>query len=174
MNVLFESPRLLFKELNSKDALWFKELNDDPEVLQYTGDQPFATIQMAASFLSAYDEYEKHGFGRWSVWLKESNEPIGWCGLKYNEEEQIDLGFRFFKKYWNKGYATEAAIAAVQYGFEDLHIIHVVGRTSELNKGGQRVLEKSGFKFWKNDRAHGIENARYYRKSNPFLSEHQD
>ena len=169
MNYLFNSPRLFFKELNVADASWFKELNDDPEVLKHTGDSAFNSIKAAALFLETYSHYKEHGFGRWSVYLKESKEPIGWCGLKYNEEQQIDIGFRFFKKFWNLGYATESCIACLGYGFQDLHILEIVGRTFKNNLAAQRVLEKSGLKFWKKASAQGIENAFYYKKSNPFI-----
>lgn len=171
MKILFESPRLLFRELNSNDASWFKELNDDPEVVKHTGDVSFTSIEEARQFLVNYNHYKEYGFGRWAVLLKNSGVPIGWCGLKWNEQEQIDLGFRIFQEQWNKGYATEAAIASLNFGFEELHIIQVIGRTSKYNFAGQKVLEKAGFDFWKQAPAHGIDHAFYYIKQNPFLNE---
>jgi RimJ/RimL family protein N-acetyltransferase len=167
--ILFESPRLLFREWALSDASWLKELNDDPDVLKHTGDRPFLTIEEVEDFIDNYDQYKTHGFGRWAVYLKENNVPIGWCGLRYNEEETIDLGFRLFKMTWGKGYATEAAIATLNYGFSELHILEVVGRTAKANIASIRVLEKAGMKFWKEGKAHGLEDVQYYKIRNPFV-----
>jgi RimJ/RimL family protein N-acetyltransferase len=50
-------------------------------------------------------------------------EFTGWCGLKYlSETNEVDLGYRFMKKFWGKGYATEAALACIEYGFSRLHL----------------------------------------------------
>lgn len=166
---LFESPRLKFREWEISDASWLKELNDDPNVLKYTGDRPFLTILEVENFIDNYDQYQNYGYGRWAVFLKENNVPIGWCGLRYNEEETIDIGFRFFEMSWNKGYATEAAIATLNYAFDELQILEVVGRTSKVNVASKRVLEKAGMKFWKEGQARGLEDVQYYKMINPYL-----
>lgn len=166
---LFESPRLNFKEWELSDAIWLKDLNDDPRVIEHTGDRPFLTIEEVEDFIDNYDQYQSYGYGRWATFLKKENVPIGWCGLRYNEEKTIDLGFRFFKKAWNKGYATEAAIACVNYAFNELHVMEVVGRTTKENKASIRVLEKAGFKFWKSGQAVGLDETQYYKIKNPFL-----
>ena len=95
---VIETPRLVLREfvLNDAENIW--ELNSDPEVIKYTGDPPFATIEKAREFLLDYTDYEKNGFGRWAVITKASNSFIGWCGLKFNEQNLVDLGFRFFKR----------------------------------------------------------------------------
>ena len=167
--VLFESPRLVFREWQLSDASWLKELNDDPLVVQHTGDRPFLTIAEVEDFIDNYDQYKDHGFGRWAVYLKENNVPIGWCGLRYNEEESIDLGFRFFQLAWNKGYATEAAKASLNYAFDELNILEVVGRTAKANSASLRVLEKAGMKFWKEGKVPGLEDVQYYKMRNPYL-----
>jgi RimJ/RimL family protein N-acetyltransferase len=75
-------------------------------------------------------------------------EFIGWCGLKYRPElDEIDLGYRFMKSAWGKGYATEAAMASIKYGFEQLGMRKIVGRAMPGNLGSIKVLEKCGMKF---------------------------
>src|SRR5437868_543478 len=109
-----ETPRLHLREITVDDAKNAYELNLDPEVIKYTGDGPFSSIEDARDFLSKYDHYKKYGFGRWAVINKTDNDFLGWCGLKYTEEKnEFDVGFRFFKKHWNKGYATESAKACI-------------------------------------------------------------
>jgi RimJ/RimL family protein N-acetyltransferase len=60
---------------------------------------------------------------------------------------EVDLGFRFFKKYWNLGYATETAKACIEYGFHQLQLTKIVGRAMELNVASVKVLEKTGMTF---------------------------
>ena len=112
---IIETERLYLRELNYKDASDFYKLNYDQRVIQFTGDSKFKNIAEAEEFLRNYNEYNKHGFGRWAVILKSEEKFIGWCGLKFNEEDMVDLGFRFYFDYWNKGYATESAIGCINY-----------------------------------------------------------
>lgn len=154
--------RLLLRELIEDDYKDLFALNNDPDVLQYTGDEPFATLQDAQKFLANYPDYDDHGFGRWAVIRKEDQAFLGWCGLKFNEENQVDLGFRFFKQYWNDGYATEAAKCALEIGFEVLNITEIIGRSAKENAASIRVLEKIGMTHFKSGACHGIPDAAYY------------
>ena len=150
-NYLLETPRLLLREFRVEDAPYFFELNEDPKVVQYTGDLPFASLEEARRFLQGYDQYEKYGYGRWPV-LRKITVPtwIGWCGLKYIPElDETDIGFRFFRRYWGQGYATEAARACLDYGFRQLELQRIVGRAMKDNIASVRVLEKIGLEFWK-------------------------
>ena len=162
MNTLFESKRLYFREFSEEDAKDLYELNSDPLVIKYTGDPPFESIESARQIVINYDHYRKHGFGRWAAIRKEDNKFIGWCGLKYNEENEIDLGYRFFQDEWGKGYASESARATIKYGNEELGIKEFIGRSANENGASIRVLEKLNFKFIKSSPCDGIEDARYY------------
>ncbi|UTW62237.1 GNAT family N-acetyltransferase [bacterium SCSIO 12741] len=159
--------RLAFKQLELQDATWFAELNQDAEVLKYTGDQPFENLEAAQSFLGGYQEYQNHGFGRWAVVLRSTGEPIGWCGLKRNEEDEVDIGFRFFRKHWNCGYATEAAKACLDWGLNEKRLAYIVGRSMKENEASIRVLEKIGMSFWKENEVPGLHTAVYYRINGP-------
>jgi ribosomal-protein-alanine N-acetyltransferase len=160
---IIETERLFLREFRTADAKHMFELNADPEVIRHTGDLPFVSLTEAKEFLENYSDYQVNGFGRWAVILKESEEFLGWCGLKLNEEQLVDIGFRFFRKNWNKGFATESAKATLAYGFNTLNIDAIIGRASSENKYSIRVLEKLNMNFWKLDTCNGIENSAYYR-----------
>jgi len=146
MEAVLETDRLLFRKFTIDDAGLIYDLNLDPEVTKYTKD-PMTDVEQAKKVLREVilPQYSLYGHGRWALHLKEGNEFIGWCGLKYRPElDEIDLGYRFKKKYWGKGYATEAAAACLDYGFEKLRFRDVYSFTSVLNKSSERVMQKIG------------------------------
>ena len=146
MNVIIETERLLLREFTELDANLIYELNMDPDVTRYTHD-PVKDLDHASEILqkTILPQYALYRHGRWAVHLKPSWEFIGWCGLKYRPElNEIDLGFRFKKAAWGKGYATEAAFASIKYGFEKLGLKSITGRAEIENIGSWKVLEKCG------------------------------
>lgn len=58
-----------------------------------------------------------------------------------------DVGYRLIPRYWGKGYATESAKAAIEYGFEQMGLKEIIGTCNEENKASRRALEKCGLKF---------------------------
>ena len=160
--IIIETERLILRHFDVSDAACFFELNKDPEVMKYTGDVAFESVKASADFIKNYDTYAKFGVGRWTVVLKSTNEPIGWCGLKVHPGQYVDLGYRFMKSYWGQGYATEASKASLKIGFESYAFPEIVGRTARQNIGSVRVLEKLGMQFWKNDSCEGIKDSVYY------------
>jgi len=137
--------RLALHQFAAADAAGFFALNNDPEVMRYTGDEPFADEAAARAFLLAYDHYARYGYGRWSLYRRETGEYAGFCGLKYTpEKDEVDLGFRLMRRYWGQGLATEAARAALRLGFERYDLTRIVGRAMAANAASQRVLVKVG------------------------------
>lgn len=162
MNTIIETPRLFLREFQPSDADAMFQLNEDWEVIQYTGDPPFNSVADARNFIESYSDYKKNGFGRWAVIVKESDEFVGWCGLKKHDDGMIDIGFRFFKKDWGKGYATESAMACLEYGFNRLGLNDIVGRAARNNVASIRVLEKLGMNYWKDAGCEGIDDSVWY------------
>ena len=151
MKIILETERLYLREFINSDGNHFYHLNNDKEVLKYTGNKPFNSLEEANCFIEEYDDYERNGYGRWAVCLKETNEFVGWCGLKYENDKNVtDLGYRFYKKHWGKGYATESAIACVNFGFSKLKLKKIVGRAYIENIGSIEVLKKCNLKFKEN------------------------
>lgn len=76
MTKILETPRLYLREMTPEDAESAYLLNLDPEVICYTGDDPFESIEEAREFLGKYESYKNYGFGRWGVILKETDEYL--------------------------------------------------------------------------------------------------
>lgn len=142
-----ETDRLILREWITEDAKNFFDLNNDPDVVKYTGDPPFESIEATQEFIRNYDAFEKEGMGRWICVLKETGETIGWCGLRQKPEGFVDLGYRFHRKHWNKGFATEAGKACLAYGFNTLGLERIVAHAMVGNKASTRVMEKLGMRF---------------------------
>jgi [ribosomal protein S5]-alanine N-acetyltransferase len=160
---VLESERLLFRKFTMDDAELIYVLNLDPEVTKYTKDS-MADVGHAKTVLEEViiPQYTLYGHGRWALHLNEGNEFIGWCGLKYRPElDEIDLGYRFKKQYWGKGYATEAAKAAIEYGFNKLNLKTIRGRALPGNDASVKVLEKCGMKYMGMQNVDGYDHITY-------------
>lgn len=150
MKTLLESKRLYFRNFVPDDCEEMFMLNADWDVLKYTGDEIFNTIKEAREFFEDYQTniYEKYGFGRMTTILKETNEVIGWCGVKYEADfEEVDLGYRFHKRFWNKGYGTEASIACLKYAHKNLNLNYITAYALTENIASWRVMEKAGLSY---------------------------
>jgi len=148
MKKILETPRLFLREFETADAPSFFALNANPNVIRYTGNTAFTSIEDAQLFLENYSDYRENGYGRWAVLLKDSGRFLGWCGLKFDvEKQQTDIGFRFFEEEWGKGYATESAQACLKVGFETFQLKEIVGRAMKANRASIRVLEKVGLHY---------------------------
>lgn len=143
---ILETERLRLREFSPElDAEWTYSLNLDEEVMRYTGDKAFESVEHSFQFLQAYSDYERNGYGRWTVELKSTGECLGWCGLKFhNDENFVDIGYRFIRKHWNQGYATEASQACLKHGFDVFQIEEVIGRAHRENGASIRIFEKLG------------------------------
>ena len=145
MSKIIETERIYLRQFILEDASALYKLNQNEEVLKYTGDQPFKNIQKALQFIKNYDQYEKYNMGRWAVCTPKKGAFIGWCGLKYHPDKDIvEVGYRFFEKYWNQGYATEASKGAILYGFNTLRLPEIYAYVDKRNIASKRVAEKCG------------------------------
>ncbi len=150
MKIISQTPRLLIREIETYDAGAVFELNQNPNVILYTSDPAFKTIEDARHLIETVikQQYKSYRHGRWAVLLKDTGTFIGWCGLKFMPElNQVDLGYRFMETYWGKGFATEAAMASLHYGFAQFNYNQIIGRVMKQNMQSIKVLKKCGMTF---------------------------
>ncbi|HNP54158.1 MAG TPA: GNAT family N-acetyltransferase [Ferruginibacter sp.] len=151
MHIKLETARLWMREIAAGDAPGLFELDSDPVVHRYLGNQPVQTMEEIDSVINMIrQQYSDHGIARWAVLLKENNRFIGWAGLKWITEpinghvHYYDLGYRLIPSYWGQGYATEASFALLEYAFDVLGVSSVAAMADIENKGSNRVLTKIG------------------------------
>ncbi|MDQ3051117.1 MAG: GNAT family N-acetyltransferase [Bacteroidota bacterium] len=147
---VLETERCLLRQMDVDDAASIFRLNQHPDIYRFTTDPPFKSEDEALRFLKNYDPYSKTGFGRWAVDLKTTGVFIGWCGLKYIEEEnEVDVGYRFLPEFWGKGFAVETANACCKWGFEVKGLKRIVARVHKENARSIRVAEKMNMVYEK-------------------------
>ena len=174
MKVILDTERLILREYTDDDAPAFFELNSDPEVMRYVPDKAMESVEQAREILRNHPmiDYKERGFGRWACILKANGKHIGFCGLKYLKEiDDIDLGFRFVPSQWGKGLATEAAVASIRYGFDELKLDHIVGFAELENRASIRVLEKVGMQFVEMVRLFSLSMGKYVIERNRAVSD---
>ncbi|MEC3880968.1 GNAT family N-acetyltransferase [Parapedobacter sp. 10938] len=154
MRIYAETERLILREICPSDIDGMYDLDSDPDVHQYLGNKPVQDKSQVSDVIDYIrKQYVDNGIGRWAMIDKKTNAFLGWAGLKYITEETnghhnfYDLGYRLIKRYWGNGFATEAAIASLNYGFNTLGIKEIFGMADVENKGSNRVLTKVGFTF---------------------------
>jgi [ribosomal protein S5]-alanine N-acetyltransferase len=154
MRFFIETERLIMRDFLPSDAEGLFELDSDPRVLQYLGNDPITDIAKAKADIEyVRKQYEENGIGRWIVIEKSSGDLIGWSGLKLFTEEvnghinYYDVGYRLIPRYWGKGYAAESAIASVKYGFIVLKAKEIIGTVHPENFASKKVLEKAGLRY---------------------------
>lgn len=169
MKIITQTDRLYLREFDENDAIHFFQMNNDPDVVKFTGDGPFGNLEDAKYFLINYKDYKINNMGRWAVCLKETHEFLGWCGLKYHPKEKfVEVGYRYYKKNWNKGYATESVLASIEYGFKELKLHEIYAHSHIDNVNSIHVINKCGLKFIEQFDYDGMP-ANLYKLENPYL-----
>ncbi|GAB5400644.1 MAG: GNAT family N-acetyltransferase [Aureisphaera sp.] len=149
MKTSIETERLVLREITFADKEDLFQLHTDPEVQKYTGEPVVETMEEIEEAIRVrHFDYATYGYGRMATILKETNEFIGWAGLTYLPEfDKVDLGYRFKKEYWGKGYATEASEAILHHGFRVLNLDLIIAIAMPDNKASFKIMEKVGMHF---------------------------
>ncbi|MEM6966683.1 MAG: GNAT family N-acetyltransferase [Bacteroidota bacterium] len=149
-----ETERLIMRDFREEDAEGIFKLDSNPSVVQYLHMAPMNSLQQAIEQIEhVRSQYEKNGIGRWVLIEKATNSFVGWSGLKFenhpllnNQQDYYDVGYRLLPEYWGRGYATESAIASVQYGWEKMGLKKMNAAAHSENLASKNVLKKIGFK----------------------------
>jgi len=148
--IVCETARLRLRHLLDCDAPFILELLNEPDFIRNIGDREVRTLEDARRYIQhgPMVSYSQHGFGLFLVELRDSGRPVGICGLlKRDYLQDVDVGFALRESYRGKGYAFEAAQAAMRHGREDLGISRIVAITSPENRASMNVLRKLGLEF---------------------------
>ena len=127
----------------------YENLGCDPEMIRYTGWNPYfspeATRKFVADVIQKYDSGEKEY--SWLITYK--GEPVGTIGAYDYDAEQncIEIGYSIFREYWGKGFASRALKLVKDYLVQEEGIHTLKAWSVDANIASKRVLEKAGFKY---------------------------
>jgi len=168
MKIFLKTERLILREILPSDDEGMFELDSDKEVHKYLGNQPFTKIEDSREMIRFIrKQYEDNGIGRWAMINRETNEFMGWAGLKLMKDltnyhiNYYDLGYRLIKRFWGKGYATESARASISYGFNELKLNEIYAMADVGNRESRYVLEKAGLEYVEDFDFRGDQHAWY-------------
>ncbi|MEZ5344517.1 MAG: GNAT family N-acetyltransferase [Pyrinomonadaceae bacterium] len=144
---LFETERLRLFHWTVSDLPVLTKILSDPEVIRFIEDGvPFDQNRTLDFIYKMERSTRQRGYARWKVVERSTGETIGSCGYGFMEEtSEIELGYLFARRFWGNGYATEAAAASADYGFNILGFREIISLTSPENVASQKVLQKIGF-----------------------------
>lgn len=140
--------RLRLRMWEAQDASPFAMQNADEETMRYLGG-PMTRAQSDAYIQRTIGHWAEDGYGKWAVELIETGAFIGALGLQRvrfaaDFTPAVEIAWRFTRAFWGRGYATEAAKAAVAFGFDTLHLPEIVALTVPENAGSRAVMERLG------------------------------
>ncbi|MDB5088249.1 MAG: ribosomal-protein-S5-alanine N-acetyltransferase [Mucilaginibacter sp.] len=149
MNEIFiETSRLILRQWKETDLEPFAQLNMDNDVMGF-----FPSVLAKEETLVLVNRVTKHikeyGFGLFAAERKDNNQFIGFTGLSHPRFEShftpcVEIGWRLSKENWNQGFATEAAKACLQFGFDTLKLSEIYSFTTVSNFRSENVMKKIG------------------------------
>lgn len=144
------SERLLLRPWRAADRDPFAALNADPVVMEYF---PGTLTRIESDALAERidGDIQRLGYGLWAVEIPSEAPFIGFVGLLETSETMpfapaTEIGWRLARGYWGRGFASEAARAAIAFGFDELALEEIVALTAAGNLRSRRVMERTGMR----------------------------
>jgi RimJ/RimL family protein N-acetyltransferase len=163
--VRLETERLVLRKPEAADFDAYLEMRSDPEVVRYLGGEVAGRKETAAGIERMLRHWERHGIGLFTVVRKEDERIVGrtgfllwdpeaWVNALREELEgplETEVGWTFARAFWNRGYATEAAIACRDLALGELGKDRLISLIAEGNIASMRVAEKIGERLERED-----------------------
>ncbi|MFE4337177.1 GNAT family N-acetyltransferase [Streptomyces sp. NPDC056831] len=147
---MLETPRLVLRRWCADDVVHMAAVNADPEVMRWIGDGSVRDEPQTRRGIEAIErEWDRQGFGLFAVEIRSTGELAGFTGLSVPDFlpellPAVEVGWRLGRAHWGQGLATEAAAAAVRFGFEDCGVDRIVSIAQLGNGASERIMTKLG------------------------------
>ena len=147
MTPILETERLTLREFRESDTDAYAEMLADPEVMRFLGGKPMSRAEAWRNMASVIGHGQLRGYSLWAVEERASGEMIGRVGCWRPEGwPGLEVGWTLRRRFWHRGYATEAARASAEYAFRELGQARVISLIAPENVNSIRVAERLGEK----------------------------
>jgi len=147
--IILETERLILRNWKQSDRDLFREINADSKVMEFfpfrrTYEESDAVLEKLNSMIT------ETGLGFYAMALKETDEPMGFCGLSLTNlpgifpEGMVEIGWRLATRFWGNGYVTEAALALLDEALVNRRMKAVVSFAVAENRRSTAVMERIG------------------------------
>jgi len=150
-NPVMRTERLILRRMTKDDTKNLMEIFSDPVAMKY-----YPSTKNEGETLEWIEwtqkNYEQYAVGLWIVEDKVTGEFLGQCGIVPQEVDgviEMEIGYLFVRRVWGNGYATEAALACKNYGFEKLKLNRMVSLPDVNNIPSTKVAERIGMQVMK-------------------------
>ncbi|AGK53816.1 GNAT family N-acetyltransferase [Bacillus sp. 1NLA3E] len=140
--------RLILREITMKDTVDIFRIFSLKEVTQYYGVKTFTTLQESGNLIGTFSKsYQDRRGMRWGIERKDQKGLIGTIGFNLWSpiHRRAEIGYEIHSYFWNRGYATEAVMKIVSYGFENLKLNRIGAIVLSENEASIHLLKKLGF-----------------------------
>jgi RimJ/RimL family protein N-acetyltransferase len=161
-----QTTRLLLRPMQPADAVVLHRIYQSEGVLKYFPNPVAPPLEKLERFIAGQQaHWEEHGYGDWGILPEGEQEIVGWAGLQYLPElNETEVGYLLDRPFWGKGYATEAALASMDFGFERFSLDHIIALVHPDNLASRRVIDKCGMTYVETLSLWGIQLMRYVLK----------
>lgn len=158
-----ETERLRMRPHRKEDADDHLAIVGDPEFRRHFPDNFRPTRDGVLVGLGRFIEHwYQFGFGVWALELRDGGRLAGYCGLRrLKPDDEVELLYGLHRDFWRKGFAGEAALASLRFGFEEMGFGRIMAITMPSNAPSRRVLERCGLRHEKDAAYFGIECVYY-------------
>ena len=146
--------RLRLRPFTLHDHAAHASIYSDPAVMQYMPRGPLTPAEAQEASFAVLTQFvahwDRHAFGVWAVTEKTTGTLLGQCGLRFLPElQEVEVLYLLARAHWGQGLASEAARAALAYGFDQANLERIIALTKPANTASRRVMEKLGMQYEK-------------------------
>lgn len=162
--MVFETTRLFVRNLKSSDFDAFHEMQSDDEVMRYTTGKGFDEAENRRQLNSCIACYAKpdNDFWVWAIVQKSDQQFVGTCAIVPNENRP-EIGYRFLRKFFGKGYGQEICDALIEYGINNQRLPEIIAYADVQNVASTKILDRSRLSFIEEIRNEDGVTDRFYR-----------
>ena len=162
--MVFETTRLLVRNLKGSDFEAFHEMQSDYEVMRYTTGKGLDASENRRQLNSCIAHYSipENDFWVWAIVRKSDQQFIGTCAIVPNEKHP-EIGYRFLGKFFGKGYGQEICDGLIQYGIYHRNLREIIAYADVRNVASTKILDRSRLSFVGETRNENGATDRFYR-----------